>query len=70
MMFNFIQMANVGYRSDFELTKKPPYLALTGELLSVFYKYFGVRWPCYKESLLYFILNLDSQLGYGMEDIL
>ena len=38
-----MQMANVGYRSDFELTKDTPYLALTGELWSVFCEYFGER---------------------------
>ena len=37
----------------FELTKDTPYLALSGELWSVFYEYFNRNWPCYKEFLLY-----------------
>ena len=38
----------------FELTKDTPYLALSGELRSVFYEYFNRNWPCYKEFLLYY----------------
>ena len=38
----------------FELTKDTPYLALSGELWSVFYEYFNRNWPCYKGFLLYF----------------
>ena len=37
----------------FELTKDTPYLALSGELWSVFYEYFNWNWPCYKGFLLY-----------------
>ena len=37
----------------FELTKDTPYLALSGELWSVFYEYFNRNWSCYKEFLLY-----------------
>ena len=37
----------------FELTKDTPYLALSGELWSVFYEYFNKNWPCYKGFLLY-----------------
>ena len=37
----------------FELTKDTPYLALSGELWSVFYKYFNRNWSCYKGFLLY-----------------
>ena len=37
----------------FELTKDTPYLALTGELWSVFYEYFNRNWSCYKGFLLY-----------------
>ena len=36
----------------FELTKDTPYLALSGELWSVFYEYFNRNWPCYKGFLL------------------
>ena len=38
----------------FELTKDTPYLALSGELWSVFYEYFNRNWSCYKGFLLYF----------------
>ena len=37
----------------FELTKDTPYLALLGELWSVFYEYFNRNWSCYKGFLLY-----------------
>ena len=37
----------------FELTKDTPYLALAGELWSVFYEYFNRYWSCYKGFLLY-----------------
>ena len=37
----------------FELTKDTPYLALSGELWSVFYEYFNRNWRCYKGFLLY-----------------
>ena len=37
----------------FELTKDTPYLALSGELWSVFCEYFNRIWPCYKGFLLY-----------------
>ena len=36
----------------FELTKDTPYLALSGELWSVFYEYFNRNWSCYKGFLL------------------
>ena len=39
----------------FELTKDTPYLALSGELWSVFYEYFNRNWSCYKGFLLYHI---------------
>ena len=37
----------------FELTKDTPYLALSGELWSVFYEYFNRNRSCYKGFLLY-----------------
>ena len=43
----------------FELTKDTPYLALSGELWSVFYEYFNRNWPCYKGFLLYFVLQIQ-----------
>ena len=45
----------------FELTKDTPYLALSGELWSVFYEYFNRNWPCYKGFLLY--LHKVAHLG-------
>ena len=39
--------------SPFELTKDTPYLALSGELWSVFYEYFNRNWSCYKGFLLF-----------------
>ena len=54
----------------FELTKDTPYLALSGELWSVFYEYFNRNWSCYKGFLLYaslglngLILNINSYQG-------
>ena len=41
----------------FELTKDTPYLALSGELWSVFYEYFNRNWPCYKGFLMYVVLQ-------------
>ena len=41
----------------FELTKDTPYLALSGELWSVFYEYFNRNWSCYKGFLLYIHKN-------------
>ena len=41
----------------FELTKDTPYLALSGELWSVFYEYFNRNWSCYKGFLLYCACN-------------
>ena len=46
----------------FELTKDTPYLALSGELWSVFYEYFNRNWPCYKGFLLYHHMQLFMQL--------
>ena len=42
----------------FELTKDTPYLALSGELWSVFYEYFNKKWSCYKGFLLYHLQNV------------
>ena len=47
----------------FELTKDTPYLALSGELWSVFYEYFNKNWPCYKGFLLY-MNTVDNQLQH------
>ena len=38
----------------FKLIKDTPYLALSGELWSVFYEYFNRNWSCYRGFLLYF----------------
>ena len=40
------------YMLPFELTKDTLYLALSGELWSVFYEYFNRNWSCYKGFLL------------------
>ena len=45
----------------FELTKDTPYLALSGELWSVFYEYFNRNWTYYKGFLLY--LQNESNLS-------
>ena len=44
----------------FELTKDTPYLALSGELWSVFYEYFNRNWSCYEGFLLYYFINTDG----------
>ena len=46
----------------FELTKDTPYLALSGELWSVFYEYFNRNWSCYKGFLLYNCNVLFTQI--------
>ena len=46
----------------FELTKDTPYLALLGELWSVFCEYFNRNWPCYKGFLLYIVLLTCSDI--------
>ena len=46
----------------FELTKYTPYLALSGELWSVFYEYFNRNWSCYKGFLLYLQNEMSSIL--------
>ena len=43
----------------FELTKDTPYLALSGELWSVFYEYLNRNWSCYKGFLLYVVHTLS-----------
>ena len=48
----------------FELTKDTPYLALSGELWSVFYEYFNRNWSCYKGFLLYIPTTL-THCGLG-----
>ena len=39
----------------FELTKDIPYLALSGELWSVFYEYLNRNWSCYTGFILYVV---------------
>ena len=48
----------------FELTKDTPYLALSGELWSVFYEYINRNWPCYKGFLLYMDSNYKYKVVY------
>ena len=50
----------------FELTKDTPYLALSGELWSVFYEYFNRNWPCYKGFLLYIVI-FPSRSCFALE---
>ena len=47
----------------FELTKDTPYLALPGELWSVFCEYLNRNWPCYKGFLLYYVWKPVSSLN-------
>ena len=49
----------------FELTKDTPYLALSGELWSVFYEHFNRNWPCYKGFLLY--VGVAALVSKGLE---
>ena len=52
----------------FELIKDTPYLALSGELWSVFYEYFNRNWSCYKGFLLYYKLkSYDEWWVYSIE---
>ena len=53
----------------FELTKDTPYLALSGELWSVFYEYFNRNWSCYKGFLLYysFLRSITATMEPGTE---
>ena len=46
----------------FELIKDTPYLALSGELWSVFYEYFNRNWPCYKGFLLYMPFEIRPEI--------
>ena len=46
----------------FELIKDTPYLALSGELWSVFYEYFNRNWSCYRGFLLYLVQILSFYL--------
>ena len=51
----------------FELTKDTPYLALSGELWSVYYEFFNRNWSCYKGFLLYYWGNLADTTDHGHE---
>ena len=44
----------------FELIKDTPYLALSGELWSVFYEYFNRNWSCDRGFLLYGYVMLHT----------
>ena len=50
----------------FELTKDTPYLALSGELWSVFYEYFNRNWSCYKGFPLYIYGIIKYKLEWWM----
>ena len=53
----------------FELTKDTPYLALSGELWSVFYEYFNRNWSCYKGFLLYITLFCVNIITYPYPEL-
>ena len=53
----------------FELTKDTPYLALSGELWSVFYEYLNRNWSCYKGFLLYLKIKTSVYMK-GMHQVL
>ena len=53
-----VTLTNAPFCSDFVLTKDTPYLALTGEIWSVFCEYFSKKQPCYEGFLLY-LLNVN-----------
>ena len=48
----------------FELTKDTPYLALSGELWSVFYEYLNRNWSCYKGFLLYLVATCPRAISH------
>ena len=50
----------------FELIKDTPYLALSGELWSVFYEYFNRNWSCYRGFILYISLPDYNELNRGI----
>ena len=54
----------------FELTKDTPYLALSGELWSVFYEYFNRNRPCYKGFLLFYFSYAISRDNNIHRDLL
>ena len=56
-----LNMISLHNKLPFELTKDTPYLALSGELWSVYYEYFNRNWSCYKGFLLYM-----SSRGYPL----
>ena len=55
-------MTSAQYRCVYELIKDTPYLALTGELWSVFCEYFLDKWPQHKDVRLYQV-NWASKWG-------
>ena len=54
------------YGLDTELKKGTSYPTLMGELMSVFYKYLGVKWPGYKEVWQTVTVVLLPNTGYSM----
>ena len=51
------------YKSDFEITKGTPYLALTDELWSVFCEVFGENWSRHNGTTLYVPFSLISYMS-------
>ena len=50
-------MAAVEHKSDIELTKHTPYLALMGELWGVFCEDLGENWPHCNGTALYIVIK-------------
>ena len=48
----------------FKLIKDTPYLALSGELWSVFNEYFNINWSCYRGFLLYIYIYIHISPHY------
>ena len=53
----------------FELIKDTPYLALSGELWSVFYEYVNRNWSCYRGFLLYMVFIYITTIEWVGTDI-
>ena len=58
-----ITVTETEYQSDAESTIDTPYLALTGELWSVFCDYLWENLPRYNETALYFSDRLSAEIN-------
>ena len=57
-------MAAAAHKSDTELTKDTPYLALPGKLWGVCCEDLGENWPCYNGIALYIVSQ--SEIFFGI----